>query len=258
MQKVQYDLTLDALCASEQRQAPVHHNRKVRRASYGSGHPFIPFPRLETRYNVSSDSVCHDASLAFNSRQSAPDAPQECPRLASLAVNTNIVSDQAIPFQSRATQHRTTCASDINRGVQKLTVSGLSEGWTRAPSKRKRTVAGCFPCRSQKASMSFFSAVVRLILKKTSLWLSVTLILRCSEAGGSSGLPAPAPAPAPAPPGEASWSDIVRTCVERISGQKCGVTGDKRRQRGWAANRNLDWFPNCKKPLDNLIDKLDA
>lgn len=52
---------------------------------------------------------------------------------------------------------------------ERHTLSGLSVGWTRAPSKRKRTVAGCFPCRSQKASMSFFRAVVRLILKKTSL-----------------------------------------------------------------------------------------
>lgn len=39
--------------------------------------------------------------------------------------------------------------------------------------------------------MSFFSCVVRLILKKTSLLLSVTLIFRCSVARGSSGLPPP-------------------------------------------------------------------
>lgn len=35
--------------------------------------------------------------------------------------------------------------------------------------------------------MSFLSCVVRLILKKTSLLLSVTLMLRCSEGAGSSG-----------------------------------------------------------------------
>lgn len=34
--------------------------------------------------------------------------------------------------------------------------------------------------------MSFFSCVVRLILKKTSLLLSVTLMLRCSEGAGAS------------------------------------------------------------------------
>jgi hypothetical protein len=61
-----------------------------------------------------------------------------------------------------------------------LTVSGLSVGCTRLPSKRNRTEVGALPCRSQKASISFLSAVVRLILKKTSLLLSVTLMLRCS------------------------------------------------------------------------------
>jgi hypothetical protein len=61
-----------------------------------------------------------------------------------------------------------------------LTVSGVSVGFTRVPSKRKRTVWGILPWRSQKASISFFSCVVRLILKKTSLLLSVTLMLRCS------------------------------------------------------------------------------
>jgi hypothetical protein len=70
-----------------------------------------------------------------------------------------------------------------------LTVSGLSVGPTRVPSKRKRTEFGAFPCRSQKASMSFFNCVVRLILKNTSLLLSVTLIFRCSVARRSSGLP---------------------------------------------------------------------
>ena len=42
--------------------------------------------------------------------------------------------------------------------------------------------------------MSFLSCVVFLILKKTSLLLSVTLMLRCSLGGWSSGLPLPAPA----------------------------------------------------------------
>lgn len=50
--------------------------------------------------------------------------------------------------------------------------------------------------------MSLESAVVRLILKKTSLLLSVTLMLRCSDLGWSSGLP-------PAP-GDWSRSDILR------------------------------------------------
>ena len=61
-----------------------------------------------------------------------------------------------------------------------LTVSGLSVACTRLPSKRKRTELGALPCLSQKASINFFKAVVRLILKKTSLLLSVTLMLRCS------------------------------------------------------------------------------
>lgn len=45
--------------------------------------------------------------------------------------------------------------------------------------------------------MSFESAVVRLILKKTSLLLSVTFILRCSDFGSSGGGP-------PAPMGDSS------------------------------------------------------
>ncbi len=49
--------------------------------------------------------------------------------------------------------------------------------------------------------MSFERAVVRLILKKTSLLLSVTLMLRCSDLGWSSGLPPPL--------GDWSRSDIV-------------------------------------------------
>lgn len=70
-------------------------------------------------------------------------------------------------------------------------MSGVSVGWTRVPSKRKRTELGDFPWRSQKAVMSFWSLVERLILKKTSLLLSDTLMLRCmlSAAGASAGLP---------------------------------------------------------------------
>lgn len=69
----------------------------------------------------------------------------------------------------------------------KRTVSGLSVGCTRWPSNRNRTLEMFLPWRSQKASMSFFSCVVRLILKKTSLLLSVTLMLRCSDWPPSSG-----------------------------------------------------------------------
>jgi len=66
-----------------------------------------------------------------------------------------------------------------------LTVSGLSVGWTRLPSKRKRTELGALPCLSQNASISFFNWVERLILKKTSLLLSVTLMFKCSDTGAS-------------------------------------------------------------------------
>ena len=51
--------------------------------------------------------------------------------------------------------------------------------------------------------MSLLSCVVRLILKKTSLLLSVTLMFKCSVLGCSSGLAAP--------PGDCSRSDIVRS-----------------------------------------------
>ena len=86
--------------------------------------------------------------------------------------------------------------------VEVLTESGLSLGLTRAPSKRNRTEEGAFPWRSQKAFMSFERAVVRLILKKTSLLLSVTLMLRCSLLGCSSALPPT--------PGDWSRSDMVK------------------------------------------------
>lgn len=65
-------------------------------------------------------------------------------------------------------------------------MSGVSVCWTREPSNRKRTELMFLPCRSQKAFMSFSSLVLRLILKKTSLLLSVTLMLRCSLPGATS------------------------------------------------------------------------
>lgn len=68
-----------------------------------------------------------------------------------------------------------------------LTVSGVSVGWTRWPSKRKRTELTVLPWRSQKAPMSFSSLVDFFILKKTSLLLSVTLMFRCSVCAGASG-----------------------------------------------------------------------
>lgn len=57
--------------------------------------------------------------------------------------------------------------------------------------------------------------MVRLILKKTSLLLSVTLMLRCSDRGWSSGLP-------PAP-GDCSWSDMAVEVgvVDRFSYSPC-------------------------------------
>lgn len=59
--------------------------------------------------------------------------------------------------------------------------------------------------------MSFASAVVRFILKKTSLLLSVTLIFKCSDAfGGSSGSRAAAPA-------DFSRSDILLSMELTVS-----------------------------------------
>ena len=66
--------------------------------------------------------------------------------------------------------------------------------------------------------MSFFKAVVRLILKKTSLLLSVTLMLRCSLTGAPSGFSAPPGLPFSSEPdifggGEVALSEIVRAAV---------------------------------------------
>jgi len=88
--------------------------------------------------------------------------------------------------------------------LQRLTVSGLSSGRTLCPSNKKRTVDSCFPCRSQKAFINFSSFVDLLILKKTSLLLSVTLMFKCSVGGGGASWP---------PLGECSFSDMV--CLSR-------------------------------------------
>lgn len=87
--------------------------------------------------------------------------------------------------------------------------------------------------------MSFESAVVRLILKKTSLLLSVTLMFRCSLLGWSSGLP-------PAP-GDWSWSDMVDDgdlgcCVVGGGGVSVGGRGGRwyeRRVRGFGCHQAL-------------------
>src|SRR5277367_4492861 len=86
------------------------------------------------------------------------------------------------------------------RQLGKLTVSGLSSGRTLCPSNRKRTVDSCFPCLSQKAFINFSNLVDLLILKKTSLLLSVTLIFKCSVGGGGASWP---------PLGDCSFSDMM-------------------------------------------------
>jgi len=87
--------------------------------------------------------------------------------------------------------------------MAELTESGVSAAWTRWPSKRKRTEVIALPWRSQKAVINFSSFVLRLILKKTSLLLSVTLMLRCSAAP----LVGPSPGAFWAP--FSPWSDMV-------------------------------------------------
>ena len=72
-----------------------------------------------------------------------------------------------------------------NTDLKRLTLTGLSVPITLDPSYRNRTLDGVLPLLSQNASINFLSCVVRLILKKTSLLPSVTLMLRCS--GCSSG-----------------------------------------------------------------------
>jgi hypothetical protein len=97
------------------------------------------------------------------------------PSCMSSCVVSAIVSGNAVSRYRRKT------------AVLPHTVSGLSAAVTRWPSNRNRTLEMFFPWRSQKAFMSLPRAVVRLILKKTSLLLSVTLMLRCSLWPPSSG-----------------------------------------------------------------------
>lgn len=80
---------------------------------------------------------------------------------------------------------RKTGVSNTKQSECVHTVSGVSVGWTRWPSKRNRTDCSVLPCRSQNAFINFSSLVERLILKNTSLLLSVTLMLRCSAPAGA-------------------------------------------------------------------------
>jgi len=75
----------------------------------------------------------------------------------------------------------------INNVDLELTPSGVSSSFSLWPSKRNRRFFLSLPVRSQKAFISLPRGVVRLILKKISLLLSVTLTLMCSPAGFSSG-----------------------------------------------------------------------
>ena len=108
--------------------------------------------------------------IVFSSRQLALGGPRVCHRLASQARSVR----SAVGLNRRNSWKP--CI---------LTDSGLSVGFTRWPSNKNRTLCSDLPCRSQKASINFLSWVVRLILKKTSLFESVTLMFRCS--GCSSG-----------------------------------------------------------------------
>ena len=103
------------------------------------------------------------AENRFSNHRPAPGEPPACRRLPCQAVDTRV----SMPLLQICPNPR-------------LTESGLSVGFTLVPSKRKRTLVGALPLLSQKASISFFNCVVRLILKKISLLLSVTLMLRCS------------------------------------------------------------------------------
>lgn len=102
-------------------------------------------------------------------------------------------------------------------------MSGVSFGWTRWPSKRKRTELTVLPWRSQKAPMSFSSLVDFFILKKTSLLLSVTLMLRCSVCTGASGRSAA---------GEpfSCWSDDI-AAVSAVAGVEDELVDEDRDER---------------------------
>jgi hypothetical protein len=122
--------------------------------------------------------MCGGVGILFNSHQLALGGPRVYHRLASQAG----VIWSAVDLNKGTRFVVVTCGSQ-----RKLTLtdSGLSVGFTRWPSNRNRTLCRDLPCRSQKASINFLSWVVRLILKKTSLFESVTLMFRCS--GCSSG-----------------------------------------------------------------------
>ena len=122
------------------------------------------------------------ALLLRLSHRSAPDEPQSSHHPAFQAV----CIDQY--HSHRLTNTRST--------EPQLTVSGVSPGWTFWPSNKNRADLGSFPCLSQNAFMSLSSLVLRLILKKTSLLPSVTLMFKCSVA------PAGVVGPSPAPFGE--------------------------------------------------------
>jgi hypothetical protein len=109
--------------------------------------------------------------------RSVLDGPPTCPRPACQAVIIVVSCNSSQVCERR---EMVACRKRKQERVR-LTVSGLSVGATRLPSNRKRTDVGAFPCLSQNASISFFSAVVLLILKNTSLLLSVTFMLRCSD-----------------------------------------------------------------------------
>lgn len=104
---------------------------------------------------------------------------------------------------------------------ERLTVSGVSLGWTRWPSKRKRTELTVLPWRSQKAPMSFSSLVDFFILKKTSLLLSVTLMFRCSVCAGASGRSA-------AGDPFSCWSDDIAAAVDGVEDELVDEDRDER------------------------------
>jgi len=112
----------------------------------------------------------------FSNLRSALDELQGCRRLPCRAAMRLKSALLHLGCRSRRKQAEALLATQIKT----LTVSGESSGWTLAPSKRNRTVFISLPCLAQKASMSFLSCVDLLILKKTSLLPSVTLIFKCS------------------------------------------------------------------------------
>ena len=116
-------------------------------------------------------------------RRSALGGPQECLRPACRAIGSwcQLCCHPEYCRGGICVGPRNSDLRCYNRAL--LTVLGLSVGCTRLPSNRKRTELGDLPCLSQKASINFLRIVVRLILKKTSLLLSVTLMFRCSLTG---------------------------------------------------------------------------